>query len=217
MKFEPDSNSLLKTYSKPIQKFRNFAITFVLHQYLTTKNIINSKNAQSHLAFDQTPSICTLHICKKIRNFIKLDGVLLLLHSFSSPSALQCVGASGDHGAGAAESKGHSGARAALDRDHGKGGAHFEGGGDGRSPATRTAGSWRHAVTGTAVSGRHPATGTRRVGSGRHAVTGTRTAGSGMPATRTARARGGDGVGGGVDGEVEQPNGGGGEATGDEN
>ena len=46
------------------------------------------------------------------------------------------------------------------------------------------------------------------MGSGRHAATGTtRTAGSGMPATRTARARGGDGVGGGVDGEVEQPDG----------
>ena len=59
-----------------------------MHQYLTTKNIINSKNARSHLAFDQTPSICTVHICKKIRNFRKLDGVLLLLHSFSSPLLL---------------------------------------------------------------------------------------------------------------------------------
>ena len=57
-------------------------------------------------------------------------------------------------------------ARAALDRDHGKGGAHFEGGGDGRSPATRTAGSGRHAVTGTAVSGRQAATGTWRGGLG---------------------------------------------------
>ena len=97
-------------------------------------------------------------------------------------------------------------ARAALDRDHGKGGAHFEGGGDGRSPATRTAGSGRHAVTGTARGRRH---GRGGVGSGRHAATGTtRTAGSGMPAMRTTRAHGGDDVGGGgVDGEVEQPDG----------
>ena len=56
-----------------------------MHQYLTTKNIINSKNAQSHLAFDQTPSICTVHICKKIQKFQKS---LLLLHSFSSPLLL---------------------------------------------------------------------------------------------------------------------------------
>ena len=100
---------LVKTYSKPIQKFWNFAITFVLHQYLTTKNIINSKNAQSHLAFDQTPSICTIHICKKIQKFQKIGrrlaaAPLLLL---SSPSALQCVGAGGDHGAGA-ERKGRT-------------------------------------------------------------------------------------------------------------
>ena len=112
-------------------------------------------------------------------------------------------------------------ARAALDRDHGKRGAHFEGGGDGRSPATRTAGSGRHTATGTARGRRQ---GQGGVGSGRHAATGTtgttRTAGSGMPAVRTTRARGGDDVGGGgVDGEVEQPDGvvDGGGGTGDAN
>jgi len=85
MKFEPDSNSLLKTYSKPIKKFWNFAITFVLHQYLTTKNIINPKNAQSHLAFDQTPSICTVHICKKNSEISeKFAAAPLLLLSFCS-------------------------------------------------------------------------------------------------------------------------------------
>ena len=89
MKFEPDSNSLLKTYSKPIQKFWNFAITFVLHQYLTTKNIINSKNAQSHLAFDQTPSICTVHTCKKIQKIGRhLAAAPLLLLSSPSPLLL---------------------------------------------------------------------------------------------------------------------------------
>ena len=74
---------------------------------------------------------------------------------FSSPSTLECIGAGGDYGAGAEQ--GRSGARVALER-----GAHFEGGGDGWSPATRMAGSRQHAVTGTAASGRHAVTGTRR-------------------------------------------------------
>ena len=121
-----------------------------MHQYLTTI-FLNSKNAQSHLAFHQTPSIWT----KKFRNskkFRKVDSALLLLHFSSpllllSPSTLECIGAGGDHGAGAEQ--GRSGARVALER-----GAHFEGGGDGWSPATRTAGSRWHAVTGTAASGR---------------------------------------------------------------
>ena len=72
---------------------------------------------------------------------------LLLLFNASGPAATMEQG----------RSKGRSGARVALER-----GAHFEGGGDGWSPATRTAGSGRHTVTGTAASGRHAVTGTRR-------------------------------------------------------
>ena len=143
-----------------------------MHQYLTTKNIINSKNAQSHLAFDQTPSICTVHICKKIQKFQKIGrrlaaAPLLLL---SSPSPLLLLfNASGP---AATMEQGRQRARGTRAQERrsigtmGKGGAHFEGGGDGRSPATRTAGSGRHAVTGTAVSGRQAATGTWRGGLG---------------------------------------------------
>ena len=130
-----------------------------MHQYLTTKNIINPKNAQSHLAFDQTTSICTVHICKKIQKFQKS---LLLLHSFSSPLLLLSFCSSMRRGRRRPWSRG-SREQGALGRKSGARSGPWERGGSLRGgrrwqeSGDEDGGLGRHAVTGTAVSGRRAA------------------------------------------------------------
>ena len=69
MKFESDSNNLLKTYSKPLQKFLNFAIAFVLHQYLTTIFLKKFQKCPKPSSISSN----TFYMDKKIQKFQKIQ------------------------------------------------------------------------------------------------------------------------------------------------